>query len=140
MADEKAQYAKPASQVDLEERLKNGNKSSAVLSTADTYEAPEPDGEGRTYAVEDNELGEYVGVAGEYATYANDTEKPLQGDDKNPETQVFKSFGESFAAAKPGAVEVADAEESAGETQSGTEQPKAKATSATASKTEQNKG
>lgn len=107
MAD-KPQYAKPASQVDLEERLKNGNRSQAILSTADSFEPAKP-GEERSYAVEGNKLDGYVGVSGEYATYANETEAPLAG--KGVEQDVLESFGESYAGAKPGATEASEVEE-----------------------------
>lgn len=91
---QKAQYAKPASQVDLEERLENDNKSFKVLSTSDQYEAPEAE-EGRTYAVEGNKLDGYVGVSGEYATYANDTEAPVKADE-SAESKVIESFNEQI--------------------------------------------
>jgi len=97
MADEKkeAQYAPPASQVDLEERLKNGNVSSRVLSTSDDYKPAEDDG-GRDYRVEGNKVDEYVAVSPEYATYANKTEAPLATPEENPESEVFKSFAEGL--------------------------------------------
>jgi hypothetical protein len=92
MAEQKkAQYSKPASQVDLEERLESGNKSDKVLSTADSYEGPADSGEGRTFAVEDNELDGYVGTSAEYQTYANDTEAPVKADD-SAENRVIESF------------------------------------------------
>ena len=90
MAD-KPQYAKPASQLDLEARLENGNKSDRVLTSSDNYEAPEPGESERTYAVEGNDLSNYVGTASEYATYANETEQPLKGDG-NVEEQVAEEF------------------------------------------------
>lgn len=89
-----AQYAKPASQVDLEERLANGNKSFRELSTSDTFEAPEEDGSGRDFAVEDNELDGYVGTSPEYMTYANETEKPGVAED-GVEAQIFDEFDEA---------------------------------------------
>lgn len=97
----KAQYAKPASQVDLEERLENGNKSSAVLSTADSYEPAKDSGDGRDFRVEDNEIDEYVGTSPEYATYANETEAPLAGKDDSAESQVFKSFADGLNPSVP---------------------------------------
>jgi len=96
-SNSKAQYAPPSSQVDLEERLKNDNKSNAVLSTADVYEPKEDDGSGRTFAVKGNETDEYVGTSPEYATYANKTEKPLAGDEDSVEQQVIDSFAEGQA-------------------------------------------
>jgi len=92
---DKAQYSKPASQVDLEARLENGNKSNAVLSTADAYEAPEGAGDGRDFRVDGNEVTNYVGTSPEYATYANDTEAPLAADDDSAEAKVFASFAGS---------------------------------------------
>ena len=38
--------------------------------------------EGRSFAVEDNDLDHYVGVSPEYMTYANETEKPMLTDDE----------------------------------------------------------
>lgn len=93
--EEKAQYAAPGSQVDLERRQANDNKSDRVLSTADNYEPVEL-GEARSYLVEGNEVTEYIGTSAEYATYANETEAPLPiEDDKNPEKVVFESFAAS---------------------------------------------
>ena len=95
MTDEKqkAQYAKPASQVDLEERLEKDNASNKVLSTAEVRRGEEVSNDGRTYAVEGNKLDGYVGVSAEYATYANETEAPLVGESEDSaEAQVFDSF------------------------------------------------
>ncbi len=95
MAKEKAQYAKPASQLDLEERLENGNKSFRELSTSETYEGPKDDNpEGRDFRVEGNDVSQYVGTSPEYATYANDTEAPLGGGE-GAEAQVFEEFASS---------------------------------------------
>lgn len=94
-AKQKAQYSKPASQVDLEERLENGNRSNAILSTSDDYVAPEePTNEGRDFRVEDNDVSGYVGTSPEYATYANDTEAPLKAKG-GAENEVFDSFAAS---------------------------------------------
>ena len=90
---QKAQYAPPSSQVDLEERLENGNASGAVLSTADSYQPPKDDEGGRDYRVEGNEIGQYVGTSPEYATYANETEQPLRAED-SVENEVFEKFAE----------------------------------------------
>jgi hypothetical protein len=46
----------------------------ATTNPAD-YEQPTP------YAVEGNDVGSYVGVSNEYATYASDTEKPLYAEE-----------------------------------------------------------
>lgn len=43
------------------------------------------DDEGRTYAVEGNELDGYVGVSPEYKTYANETERPYRAEEGTPE-------------------------------------------------------
>lgn len=84
-AQSEAQYAPPASQVDLAERLANGNASSAVLSTAPSavQEARPVDEEG------------YVNVDPIYQNHANDTEAPLQAEgDDNPEAQLEREgFG-----------------------------------------------
>lgn len=90
----KAQYAKPASQVDLEERLANGNESSRVLSTSDSYKGAGDEGDGRDFRVEDNDVTEYVGTSPEYATYANETEAPLKSE-KGAEAEIFESFAAS---------------------------------------------
>lgn len=104
MASKKAQYEKPASQVDLEERLENGNRSDRVLSTSDEYVGNDVEEETTRYAVEDNDLSNYVGVSPEYATYANETEAPLgSDDDDNPEAQVFEEF---VASPLPGTLKV----------------------------------
>ena len=80
MADEKdegeANYELPASQVDLQARLENGNKSDRILSTADIYEAPEDDENARDYRVEGNDTENYLNVDPMYQNYANDTEAP----------------------------------------------------------------
>jgi hypothetical protein len=77
----KAQYSKPASQLDLEARQKNGNKSDRVLSTSDQYEgnAPEADAPG------------YVGTDLVYQTAANHTEAPGTST-KGAEAKVFEQF------------------------------------------------
>src|SRR6478752_7090424 len=93
--EEKAQYAAPGSQVDLERRQANDNKSDRVLSTSDEYD-PQELGEARSFLVEGNDVTEYIGTSPEYATYANETEAPLPiEDDKNPEKVVFESFAAS---------------------------------------------
>jgi hypothetical protein len=93
---EKAQYSKPASQLDLERRLENGNESDRVLSTADSFKKPSVnEGDGRDFRVEDNETENYLGVSPEYATYANETEKPGFSEE-NPEDQVAAEFYDSF--------------------------------------------
>ena len=95
MAEKKAQYAAPGSQVDLERRQKNGNKSDRVLSTSDEYD-PQEQGEARSFLVEGNKVTEYIGTSPEYATYANETEAPLPIEgDKNPEKAIFEQFAAS---------------------------------------------
>lgn len=83
MAEEKkkAQYAKPASQVDLEARQEKGNASDRVLSTADVREDEEQ--------VESKEG--YVGVDPIYQTAANATEAPGASKD-GAEAKVFEAF------------------------------------------------
>lgn len=101
MAEQKkAQYAKPASQVDLEERLENGNQSDKVLSTADSYEGAADEG-GRDFAVEGNDLDGYVGVSPEYQNYANETEAPVEADD-SAENKVIAEFAEGQEALQKG--------------------------------------
>jgi len=105
MAEKKktAEYAPPASQVDLAARLESGNASDAVLSTSDLAverqaEQEEKAGEdaGRVMQVEGNDVEGYVAVDPIYANYANETEAPLVGDDEdNPENQLFaEGFGQ----------------------------------------------
>lgn len=85
---QKAQYAPPATQVDLEERLANGNESSAVLSTADNYkQAVEEDENAREYTVEGNNTDDYVNVDPIYQTYANETEAPARAEE-GPEADL----------------------------------------------------
>jgi len=120
---EKAQYAKPASQVDLEERLANGNKSDKVLSTADSYEGAADSGEARDYRVEGNDTEAYIGVAPEYQTYANDTEAPLQGDD-SAENDVIASFAEGQKNLQAGVKSVDEAKEDAAKKAESSPQPK----------------
>lgn len=100
----KAEYAPPASQVDLEERQKTGNKSFRELTTSDTYEPPEDEEGGREFAVEGNKLDDYVATSPEYMTYANKTEKP-GASNKGPEAQVFKEFDEAMNRPAPKAKE-----------------------------------
>ena len=122
MAEEKAQYAKPASQLDLEARQANGNKSDRVLSWSDNYEAPEDDGEARTFSVEGNETDNYVGTSSEYATYASETEAPLKGED-SAEEKVAEQFKEELGATAVLAPSVAadtSAEKAKSETKSST--------------------
>lgn len=78
--DQQANYELPASQVDLEQRQKDGNASSRVLSTADVAAPVVPDDEGRSFEVEGNDLSGYRGTSQEYMTYANETEKPLRAE------------------------------------------------------------
>lgn len=108
MADEKqkAQYAPSAQQVDLEERLANGNASTRVLSTADIRRDEEPPQDGRSYAVEGNDLDNYVNTSPEYMTYANETEKPHAA-----EEGIFKDLEEDLAERLAGAVDVSEPDE-----------------------------
>lgn len=85
-----AEYAQPTSQLDLEARQESGNRSSRILSTADSYEEPEDD-EGRSYAVEDNDLDGYIGTNPEYMTYANETEAPIVAEE-GAEAKVEEAF------------------------------------------------
>jgi hypothetical protein len=100
---DKAQYAPPASQVDLEARLESGNASDRYLSTSDMAferqaEQEEAAGEdtGRPMTVEGNDTDGYVAVDPIYANYANETEAPLESDDEeNPENKLFaENFGQ----------------------------------------------
>lgn len=61
---------KPSTQVDFEERLAKENAAKGDATDA-----------GRSFAVEGNDTSKFVGVSPEYATYANDTEAPLRGED-----------------------------------------------------------
>ena len=80
---QEAQYAPPASQVDLEERLASGNASHRILSTADiAVQEPRPD-----------DVEGYINVDPIYQNHANDTEAPLQGEE-GPEAELEKEgFG-----------------------------------------------
>lgn len=96
MADDKPQYSKPNSQLDLERRLENGNASDRLLSTAPGEKPSADDAAGRSYAVEGNDLTGYVGVDPIYQTYANDTEGPYEADD-SAEKQILEEFAEGQA-------------------------------------------
>lgn len=86
----KAKYEKPASQVDLERRRKNGNKSDRVLSTSDFAEVSE----------EENEPG-YVGVNPEYQNAASVAGRPGMASE-GAEADVFEQFtGEEPEDVKP---------------------------------------
>ncbi len=85
---EKANFEPPASQVDLERRQESGNASDRVLSTSDEYarrQAEKSDDEKdegvRSFAVEGNDLDNYVGVDPIYQNYANESEAPLKAED-----------------------------------------------------------
>lgn len=131
MADKKPQYAKPASQVDLEARLENGNQSDRVLTTSDNYEPPEPGEDERTYMVEGNDTSAYIGAASEYVTYANETEKPMSSE-KNPEDVVAKQFVEAVG---PIALTVEASQEQAQEESSTGSSSTSDSSSTTAKKT-----
>lgn len=88
---EKAQYSKPSSQLDLEERQENENRSPRILSTSDQYEAPEQDDNARDFTVEDNELDGYVGTDPVYQNYAVDTDKPMPAEE-GAESKLEKEF------------------------------------------------
>jgi hypothetical protein len=78
MAEEqnKAQYAKPTSQLDLEARQEEDWQPSTVKK-----EGVEP---------EQSSNG-YVGVGLEYQNYANDTESPYQADEGS-ESKIFEQY------------------------------------------------
>ena len=110
MAD-KPQYAKPASQLDLEARQETGNESDRVLSTSDAYKAPKDSGDGRDFRVEGNKIEQYVGTSPEYATYANKTEEPLAGKSDSAEAKVFAAFEEGLDPKVPEGWKPSDTEE-----------------------------
>jgi len=92
---EEANYEKPASQVDLEERQEAGFASSAVLSTSDEAARRQAeqgeDKDARSFAVEGNDLSSYSsGISPEYMTYANESEAPLKAEE-GPEA-VLEEF------------------------------------------------
>lgn len=105
----KAEYAKPASQLDMEARLESGNKSTRVLSTADAYEAPEETNDGRDMRVEKNDVTKYVGTDPIYQNYAEETHQPLVGD--GVDDKVAKSFVENLNPVVEGPVKVEDDED-----------------------------
>lgn len=96
----KAEYSKPTSQVDLEERLANGNESSRILSTSDKASQQEDDGKARIMTVEGNELDSYFGVDPIYQNYANETDAPYPAE-SGPEAELEEM---QFAAAESGSV------------------------------------
>lgn len=78
-----AQYAPPASQVDLERR-----------QAIERGENPDEELPGRDLRVEGNDVSGYYGVDPVYATYANETEAPLRTEE-GPEAQVVdRAFAE----------------------------------------------
>lgn len=92
--DNEANYEKPSSQVDLERRLENDNRSSQVLVDSDEYNQRKADGDledtpGRDMRVEGNDISGYVGVDPVYQNYASDTEAPLPADE-GAESKVFE--------------------------------------------------
>lgn len=122
----KAQYAPPASQVDLEARLENGNASDKVLSTAEIAPTPDPkEVAGQSYAVEGNKLDGYIGTSPEYMTYANDTEKPGHNPEDSVEDEVAEAFLELMENKQPEKVVEDDDEPAPAEPDSGTAQPQA---------------
>lgn len=76
MAEEDKVDNRPNSQKDLELRLAGGHRPSEIAKLADERDRT---GAPVTYAVEGNDTSGYIGVSPEYATYANETEAPLQG-------------------------------------------------------------
>lgn len=84
---------KPTSQLDLERRRKVDHDPKKL---AQSY-ADESAADGREYATEDTDDSNYVGVSPEYMTHANDTEKPLRGDE-GVEAEIED---ELFASAPP---------------------------------------
>jgi hypothetical protein len=97
MAD-KVEYTKPTSLLDLEARLERENRSDAVLPSyvnPEDAEAPEAQ-----WAVEGNEVDNYVGVSPEYMTYANDSDKPRRAEE-GAEAEVEKQLLERTSAEKP---------------------------------------
>jgi hypothetical protein len=90
MAKDKAtaEYSKPASQVDLEERLAKGHESSLVLSTYGEKD-PEPDPNARQFALEDNDLSDYIATDPIYQNYASDHLKPGRAEE-GAEAEVEK--------------------------------------------------
>jgi hypothetical protein len=106
--EEEAQYAPPASQVDLEERRANDNKSDRMLLTAPGYEQDAPQ-DGRDYRVEGNDLENYISTSPEYMTYANETEAPLRADD-SVEEEVADEFRDHLDSLNLGGREDADSE------------------------------
>lgn len=78
-----AQYAPPASQVDLERR-----------QAIERGESPDEEVAGRDFRVEGNDVSGYYGVDPVYATYANETDAPLRTKE-GPEAQVVdRAFAE----------------------------------------------
>lgn len=102
-------YEKPASQVDLEARIANGNASNQVVIDSNEYRRRKESGEledvaGRDFTVEGNDTSGYVGVDPIYQNYANETEAPMKADE-GAEATVFEQ------AASEGDIVVAVAEE-----------------------------
>lgn len=114
MAKEKQnqpQYAPPASQVDLEARLANGNQSGNILSTADSYpEAVEGDENAREFVVEGNETDDYINVDPIYQNYANETEAPYRATE-GPEADLESIVHGEAMSTPDGVITVEEAQE-----------------------------
>lgn len=87
MADKKSdvEYTRPNTLVEQEEWRKADREG----------KAPEAPSEGRSFAVEGNDLSGYVGVDPEYQTYANDTEAPALNKDEQALADEAKELEKS---------------------------------------------
>lgn len=93
---EEVEYTKPTSLLDLEARLERENQSDLVLpSYVNPEDAERPEAQ---WAVEGNEVDNYVGVSPEYMTYANETDKPARAADGAEAVLEKKLVDERFAA------------------------------------------
>ena len=84
MADE-VEYTKSTAQLDLE-AFQAREKARAAGKRA-------PEEEGRSFAVEDNDLDGYIGVSPEYQNYADETHAPLSAE-KSAEAVVENRVAE----------------------------------------------
>jgi len=101
MAKDEVEYSKPSSLVDLEERQARGNESNRKVHTAEGGGAhSEDDGKARDFGESSTDEG-FVGVAPEYANYANDTGKPLRAEEGPEQVLEDEVLGDAPAPSEP---------------------------------------
>lgn len=107
----KANYTKPASQLDLEARQESGNASPLRMTDAPSRvnEPVREDGV-RDFRVEGNDVSNYVAVDPIYQNYADDTSKPIAAK-SGAEAKVFAEVAKQGKSAKKAASKAEDEKE-----------------------------